>query len=79
MFTDGDIEDLNTMVRFPKHTSIKVKAGNLLENVIKEKSADINIFTIEEGMKINDMVNMVNQSRISAVFCADSEFENVLV
>tara|TARA_R110000868_G_scaffold97101_5_gene267127 strand:+ start:14674 stop:16851 length:2178 start_codon:yes stop_codon:yes gene_type:complete len=79
VFTDGDIEDLNTMVRFPKNTSIKVKSGNLLENVIKEKSADVNIFTIEEGMKINDMVNIVNQSRISAVFCADSEFENVLV
>ena len=34
---------------------------------------------IENGMTIETMVKMVNESRISAIFCADSEFENVLV
>lgn len=74
-----DIEDLRTMVRFPKNTSISVKKGDLLENVNKERNTDINIFNIEKGMSIAKMVNIVNQSRISAIFCADSEFENVLV
>ncbi len=30
-------------------------------------------------MTIEEMVAIVNESRISAVFCADSDFENVLV
>ena len=79
IFDESDIEDLSTMIRFPKNTSIKLKQGDLLENVNNERNTDVNIFTIEQGMKIGDMVKIVNESRISAVFCADSEFENVLV
>ncbi|MEJ1222943.1 amino acid permease [Sediminicola sp. 1XM1-17] len=77
--TPSDIEDLRTMVRFPKHTNISIRQGDLLENVKKERNTDVNIFSIENGMDIETMVSMVNQSRISAIFCADSEFENVLV
>ncbi len=51
----------------------------MLENVNKERNTDVNIFNIEQGMTVEDMVKIVNQSRISAIFCADSEFENVLV
>ena len=76
---DNDIEDLRTMVRFSKKTEISVTKGELLENVLKEKNTDVNIFNIEKGMTTTDMVNIVNQSRISAIFCADSETENVLV
>ena len=79
VFTETDIEDLHTMVRFPKKTDIKIKQGNLIENVARERNTDINIFNIEQGMTIEEMVTIVNQSRISAVFCADSDFENVLV
>ncbi|NKI25800.1 amino acid permease [Arenibacter sp. 6A1] len=75
----NDIEDLRTMVRFPKKTTIDIKQGDLLENVNMEKNSDINVFCIEAGMPIETMVKIVNQSRISAIFCADSEFENVLV
>ena len=78
-FSDKDIEDLHTMVRFPKSTSISIKQGDLLENVKKERNSDVNIFNIEAGMTVQDMVDTVNQSRISAIYCADSEFENVLV
>ncbi len=77
--TPTDIEDLRTMVRFPKHTNISIKQGDLLENVKMERNTDVNIFSIENGMTIETMVKMVNESRISAIFCADSEFENVLV
>ncbi|RAJ09008.1 amino acid permease [Arenibacter echinorum] len=79
IFEENDIEDLKTMVRFPKRTIIKIHQGNLLENVSKEKNADVNIFNIEQGVTIDDMVKIVNDSRISAVFCSDSDFENVLV
>ncbi|MCK0146567.1 amino acid permease [Arenibacter sp. F26102] len=78
-FSETDIEDLNTMIRFPKNTSINIQQGDLLENVVKQKNTDVNIFNIEPGMTIHDMVNIVNESRISAVFCADSDYENVLV
>jgi solute carrier family 12 sodium/potassium/chloride transporter 2 len=77
--TSMDMEDLRTMVRFPKRTNISVKQGDLLENVKKERNTDVNVFSIENGMTIEAMVNIVNESRISAIFCADSEFENVLV
>jgi hypothetical protein len=43
------------------------------------RNTDVNIISIDAHMRIADMVNMVNSSRISAVFCADSEYENVLV
>jgi hypothetical protein len=79
ILTETDLEDLHTMVRFPKNTSINIKQGDLLENVIKERNTDVNIFNIEQGMSIEEMVKIVLQSRISAIFCADSEFENVLV
>ena len=79
IFSETDIEDLNTMVRFPKNTSITIQQGDLLENVNQQRNTDVNIFNIGQGMTIEDMVKIVNESRISAVFCADSEFENVLV
>lgn len=78
-FSETDIEDLHTMVRFPKSTSISIKQGDLLENVNNERNTDVNIFNIEQGMSVEEMVEIVNQTRISAIFCADSEFENVLV
>ncbi|WP_372773531.1 amino acid permease [Mangrovibacterium sp.] len=78
-FSADDVEDLKTMIRFPKRTSISVKKGDLLENVNKERNTDVNIFSIDPGMSVADMVTIVNQSRISAVFCSDSGFENVLV
>jgi hypothetical protein len=78
-FSADDVEDLKTMIRFPKRTSISVKKGDLLENVNKERNTDVNIFSIDPGMNVADMVTIVNQSRISAVFCTDSGFENVLV
>lgn len=78
-FSEVDKEDLHTMIRFPKQTQIHLKEGDLLECVKNERNADVNIFNIEQNMQIEDMVKLVNQSRISAIFCADSEFENVLV
>ncbi len=75
----ADLEDLRTMVRFPKHTQLDVRHGDLAELVRTSRNTDVNIISINGDMRIADMVAMVNSSRISAVFCADSEFENVLV
>lgn len=78
-FSALDFEDLNTMIRLPKNTTMVIKEGTLIDNVIRERNADVNIFNIESGMSVESMVNMVTQSRVSAIFCADSDQENVLV
>ncbi|MDP1622506.1 MAG: amino acid permease [Bacteroidales bacterium] len=77
--TKEDIEAFRVMVRFPRNTTISVKKGDLFDHVKKERNTDVNIFNIEPGMTIENMVKIVNESRISAIFCSDSEFENVLV
>ncbi len=78
-FSKTDIEDIKTMIRFPNKTNIGVKQGDLLNNVKKYKNADINIFSVDADMVTADMINLVNESRISGVFCVDSNMENVLV
>lgn len=78
-FSKTDLEDLHSMIRLSKNSTITLKQGDLLENVNKERNTDINIFSIDEGMTVEDMVKIVTQSRISAIFCADSDSENVLV
>jgi hypothetical protein len=79
IFESADLEDLRTMIRLPKNATISLKEGPLFENVILERNTDVNIISIVPGMAVKDMVNIVTQSRISAIFCSDSDFENVLV
>jgi solute carrier family 12 (sodium/potassium/chloride transporter), member 2 len=78
-FTELDLEDLHTMIRLPKNSTMTLRQGTLIDNVNMERNADVNIFNIEQGMNVEDMIKIVTQSRVSAIFCADSEFENVLV
>jgi amino acid transporter len=74
-----DLEDLRSMVRFPENTELDVKSGDLSAQVSVMRDTDVNIFSITDDMHITDMVELVNIARVSAVYCADSEFENVLV
>ncbi len=78
-FSETDIENIKTMIRFPKKTNITVNDGNLLENVKKYRNADVNIFSVDDGMSTAAMIKIVNESRISGIFCVDSKLENVLV
>ena len=78
-FLESDIDYFKTMVRFPNKTNISVKKGDLLSNVKKHRNADVNIFSVDSEMTILDMITIVNESRISAIFCVDSNLENVLV
>ena len=78
-FSEVDLEDLHTMIRLPKNSTMTLKQGTLIENVNMERNTDVNILNIEQGVTVDDMVKIVSQSRVSAIFCADSEFENVLV
>lgn len=78
-FSETDIEDIKTMIRFPNKTNISVKDGNLLSNVKKYRNADVNIFSVDDDMTTADMISIVSESRISGIFCVDSNLENVLV
>ena len=78
-FSESDIEDIKTMIRFPNKTTISVKNGNLLDNVKKYRNADVNIFSVDADMTTADMISIVYESRISGIFCVDSNLENVLV
>jgi solute carrier family 12 sodium/potassium/chloride transporter 2 len=78
-FSEKDIADLKTMVRFPKNTEISTKQGDLLDQVKKHRNADINIFSSSTLMSTATMVHIVSESRISSIFCIDSDLENVLV
>ena len=77
--SEDDVDDFRVMARFPKNTTITVKQGDLLENVKQERNTDVNILSVQPTMTVAEMVDIVNESRISAIFCADSEFENVMV
>lgn len=78
-FSEPDIEDIKSMIRFPKDTKISVKEGNLLSHVKQYRNADVNIFSVDANMSTADMINIVNESRISGIFCVDSNLENVSV
>ena len=78
-FSKTDLSYLKTMIRFPKKTNISVMHGDLLGNVKNYRNADVNIFSVDPNMSTVDMINIVNESRISGIFCIDSSLENVLV
>ncbi len=78
-FSETDIEDLKSMIRFPKKTTINFAEGDLLENVKKYRNADVNLFSVDVGMSTADMITIVYESRVSGIFCVDSTLENVLV
>jgi len=74
-----DLIAFKEMVRFPKGTEIRLSSGTIIENVPSEKNPDLNIVSISKDLSIEDMIKIVNTSRISGVFCNDSGFENAIV
>ena len=66
------------MVRFPKGTIINNLEGKSIQHIETLRNADLNIFSIYEGLKMKDMINIVIRSRVSAIFCLDSGDENAL-
>lgn len=74
-----DATIFNEMVRFPKETNINILEGQAIDNIENFRNADLNVFSISDELSTVDMINMVQKSRISAIFCIDSGFENALV
>ncbi len=67
------------MIRFPKGTSLTILDNGILQNVEQLRNADLNVFSMSQKMEVKEMIQIVQASRISAIFCIDSGFENALV
>ncbi|MGB5462333.1 MAG: amino acid permease [Aureibaculum sp.] len=77
--SDKDITLLNDLVRFPVGSTIK---SYLPENelvLLKANSTDLNITALAQEKSIKDLIEIVNYTRTSALFCLDSLNENALV
>lgn len=67
------------MVRFTKKTKIASVSGSLQSQLSRHRNVDLNVISIPRDLKIEVMIDMVNGSRISAIFCSDSGFESAMV
>ena len=67
------------MIRFPKNTSIKTSSEKISDAILTDKNSDLNIISINNEFTVEEMVSMVNRSRISSIFCMDSGYENAFV
>jgi hypothetical protein len=77
--TKNNLDVFFDMLRFPKNTHINLLNNSMVQNIEIHRNADLNIFSISSKMKAEEMVDMVQKSRISSIFCVDSGFENALV
>jgi amino acid transporter len=67
------------MVRFNKNTTCRILSNDLMRAIEQETNSDLNVLSISTELTIENMVEMVKRSRISAIFCLDSGNENALV
>lgn len=78
-FTGTEQEMLSDMVRLPKGTQFRFIGQEEMKSKLFNSTADLNVFSMKSTAKVTDMVQMVNETRTSAIFCNDSGFENALV
>ena len=75
-----NLEHFNYMVRFPMGTTFSViTPANEHYELTSYHKSDLNIFPATHTQSLSALIELVNQSRVSAIFCYDSGFENVLV
>ncbi|MEZ5007145.1 MAG: amino acid permease [Chitinophagales bacterium] len=74
-----EIESFKEMIRFPKNTSVELVKPNISEVILNDKVTDLNIISITKEIRVKDMIDIVNSSRISALFCSDSGYESAYV
>lgn len=67
------------LIRLPKNTKINVVDTDIITALKEEKKADLNIVPISKEASIEEMIQIVNETRISGLFCYDSGSENAFV
>lgn len=79
---DMDKENQNKfveMIRLPKNTTIKTHDNTIENALLSDKNSDLNIISCTPQMTVEEMILLVNNSRISSIFCIDSGHENAFV
>ena len=79
MQNEEDISLLNDLVRFPVNSIIESYDIQSEASLLKSNNSDINIIPILKENNIKEMIEIVNFTRTSAIFCLDSLNENALV
>jgi amino acid transporter len=79
MQTEGDIELLRDLVRFPVNSIIEPYDAKRETDLLKSSTSDLNILSISKDVNIKNMIELVRFTRTSAIFCLDSLNENALV
>lgn len=74
-----DAAVLTEIIRLPKNSTIEIVESSLEAAVQKSKLADLNIFSLKNDINLKQMADLAQRTRISALFCADSGFENAFV
>ena len=76
---EEDLQMLNDLVRFPVSSKIEAYQLNVENELLKKSSTDLNIMGYPDTKGISDLIELVNTTRTSALFCIDSSSENALV
>ena len=58
---------------------MKQKKINFKNELLKKSRTDLNIMGYPDNKGISDLIELVNTTRTSALFCIDSSSENALV
>jgi amino acid transporter len=76
---DEDILLLHDLVRFPVDSKIESYDPLRKIEILKSINADINLMSLSSAQNISELMEIVNTTRTSAIFCLDSSNENALV
>jgi len=76
---EEDLQLLNDLVRFPVSSKIEAYEINFENELLKKSRTDLNIMGYPDNKGISDLIELVNTTRTSALFCIDSSSENALV
>ena len=77
--SDEDISLLRDLVRFPVDSKIQHYTMEQERKLLKLTNTDLNIFSLSNKDRIEDLLELVKFTRTSALFCIDSTTENALV
>ncbi len=78
-FDQQDYMVLSDTIRMPSRTSVEIINSSFEAAISKSRHADLNVFSISENTDFDQMTNIVNKTKMSALFCNDSGFESALV
>lgn len=77
--TLNSYEKLFDIIRFPKRTTFNLVKKPLNEAIINDHSADLDILSTNENIKLGELRHLIQQSRTSALIAYDSGLESSII